>query len=86
MVQLLAVLRKAGGADGDLDAHLDGRRRFAGLAGRENPFPGKAFTARDSWDTRKDIHLTIQALMADYIYCRSQLRDQCGLLIIKKRH
>lgn len=48
MLQLGAVLRKAGGADGDLEAHLDGRRRFAGLAGRENPFPCEDFTAMDS--------------------------------------
>ena len=48
MGKLWTVLRKAGGADGDLDAHLDGRRRFAGLAGRENPFPCEDFTAMDS--------------------------------------
>lgn len=36
--QLYVVLLTAGGADGDLDAHLEGKRRFAGRAGREKPF------------------------------------------------
>lgn len=36
--ELYTVLLTAGGADGDLDAHLEGRRRFAGRAGREKPF------------------------------------------------
>ena len=73
MGKLWAVLRKAGGAEGDLDAHLDGRRRFAGLAGRENPFPGEDFTAMDSEDTKEDLHLTIQAPTMSLIYYGSQL-------------
>ena len=48
IVEQWAVLRKVGGADGDLDAHLDGRRRFAGLAGRENPLSREDFTAMAS--------------------------------------
>lgn len=50
--QLYADLLTAGGADGDLDAHLEGKRRFAGRAGREKPFPLEHFAGADSWNTK----------------------------------
>lgn len=44
---MYAVLLTAGGADGDLDAHLEGRRLFAGRAGREKPFPFEHLAGTD---------------------------------------
>lgn len=46
--QWYAGLLTAGGADGDLDAHLEGKRRFAGRAGREKPFPLEDFAGADT--------------------------------------
>lgn len=46
------VLLIAGGADGDLDAHLEGKRRFAGRAGREKPFPLEHLAGTDIWNTK----------------------------------
>lgn len=49
---MYTVLLTAGGADGDLDAHLEGRRRFAGRAGREKPFSLEHFTGTHIWNTK----------------------------------
>lgn len=62
------LLRKAGGADGDREAHLDGSRRLAGLAGRENPFPLEAFTAMDS----SEPHL-VQLSLKHFEFCSADL-------------
>lgn len=50
-ISFKSVLLIAGGADGDLEAHLEGKRLFAGRAGRENALPFDCLAARDTYNT-----------------------------------
>lgn len=50
-ISFKSVLLIAGGADGDLEAHLEGKRRFAGRAGRKNALSFDCLAATDTYNT-----------------------------------